>query len=301
MASTLTRASVVVMPVGEMSADGAGTQFSSLCPVLLRGAATEWPATTLWRERASLTKMMGGASAIVQCEESASGRFDPSRRLSTSIALTVGQVLDETLFVDGAAREHHDRPAPRARRLYCKLRLSEKLIGGLGKLPHGLVVAAGDALETRFWLGACGNETTLHFDLCHSVIAQIVGRKRVLLFPPGASASLYPFRVVDGAPRVSRVDLGAWLRGDAAECARHPNVRACAGALECTLHAGDVLYVPPGWWHHVEALDGNISVLLPFDMSAGEQRAMHRPWTSASWGTAADVFHESCASWCGHD
>jgi hypothetical protein len=56
------------------------------------------------------------------------------------------------------------------------------------------------------------------------------------------------------------------------------------GALECTLTPGDVLYIPPCWWHLVEALEGNISVLLPFDLTVAEQRVMRRPWTEASWG-----------------
>ena len=39
---------------------------------------------------------------------------------------------------------------------------------------------------------------------------------------------------------------------------------------EIELHAGDVLYIPPFFWHHVESLTNCISVLIPFDMSPEE-------------------------------
>ena len=98
---------------------------------------------------------------------------------------------------------------------------------------------------------------------------------------------LYPFAQADGNVRTSRVDLWAWRFGGEAEReaerASHPDV-ASAMALECVLSPGDVAYIPPGWWHSVESLSGSISVLLPFDMSLKEQRAMDRPWTRPEWG-----------------
>ena len=55
--------------------------------------------------------------------------------------------------------------------------------------------------------------------------------------------------------------------------------------LEQVLCPGDAVYIPPGWWHHVETLDeGSVSVLLPFDQSLAEQRTMDRPWTRSDWG-----------------
>lgn len=75
----------------------------------------------------------------------------------------------------------------------------------------------------------------------------------------------------------------AWLSADAAELRKHANV-ALAKAYTCVLEPGDVLYIPPGWWHHIEATAANISVLAPFDMSVEEQRAMSRPWIEATWG-----------------
>ena len=39
---------------------------------------------------------------------------------------------------------------------------------------------------------------------------------------------------------------------------------------EVLLQAGEMLYIPPGWWHTVENVTATIAVLLPFDMVDGE-------------------------------
>ena len=52
----------------------------------------------------------------------------------------------------------------------------------------------------------------------------------------------------------------------------------------CEIGPGEALYIPPFWWHHVTALTANVSVLLPWDLSAAEQSAAARPWTQPGWG-----------------
>ena len=179
---------------------------------------------------------------------------------------------------------------------------------------------------TTFWMGSAGAVTPLHFDHCrHTVICQIAGRNRVTVAPPSSNAYVYPHSAASGAVRTSRVNLWAWSRGDPAECARHPEF-GHAVQYECILSAGDVMYIPPAcalsWpsnacqltvhvnrrreaprthashtphvplragWRHVEALEGNVSVLLPFDMTRAEQDALPRPWTLPDWGSLPDA------------
>jgi hypothetical protein len=105
----------------------------------------------------------------------------------------------------------------------------------------------------------------------------------VTVCPPSSNEHLYPHSVASGAPRASRVDLDAWNRADDREVALHPSV-AHAQQYECLLCPGDVIYIPPAWWHHVEAIEANVSVLLPFDMSPSEQKTLPRPWTQPGWG-----------------
>ena len=127
----------------------------------------------------------------------------------------------------------------------CKLPLTPSLLGDLGAIPNALFGAPSAALrdEKRFWMSTRGAQTPLHFDHCHSVICQLVGRKRLTCFAPCDSIHLYPFPPPDGNVRTSRVDLWAWRFGASAaralEQQRFPNV-ACATPLECILSPGDV-------------------------------------------------------------
>ena len=61
---------------------------------------------------------------------------------------------------------------------------------------------------------APGCVTPLHFDLCHGLLTQLVGTKRVLLVAPEHSRSLHRNPPSHANPNSSPVDLPLWL-GDA--------------------------------------------------------------------------------------
>ena len=80
----------------------------------------------------------------------------------------------------------------------------------------------------------------------------MVGRKYVRLYAPACTARLYPF-TRGLTQNSSQVDLD---RPD------HAAFPAFFGAAfqECVLEAGQVLYIPPGWWHYVRAVSVSMSV-----------------------------------------
>lgn len=96
-----------------------------------------------------------------------------------------------------------------------------------------------------------GAVSPLHYDAAGSFLAQARGTKRLVLFPPSATAALYPYPPDHPLHRRSRVDLYA---PPARTAARFPRFAAEAlpSALEATLEEGDVIFLPPGWWHHIE-------------------------------------------------
>jgi hypothetical protein len=139
----------------------------------------------------------------------------------------------------------------------------------------------------KVWIGTKGNVTPLHFDMCHGCLIQISGTKNVILFPITSSQNLYPVPSSAGAPRTSRLDLPAVLSGCKVATERYPLVHSAVGGVQCTVHPGEALYIPPFWWHHVTAAEHNVSVLMPFDLSSEEQRRTVRPWTAPDWGVSS--------------
>jgi hypothetical protein len=99
-----------------------------------------------------------------------------------------------------------------------------------------------------------GNRTTAsaHYDMSNNIACCIVGRRRFTLFPPDQIANLYPgpLEPTPGGQVVSMVDFNA------PDLSRYPRfTEALASAQVAELEAGDVLFYPALWWHHVEALE----------------------------------------------
>ena len=115
--------------------------------------------------------------------------------------------------------------------------------------------------------------TPAHYDEQQNFFAQLCGRKRVILFPPGEFGALYPFPDHHPNDRQSQVDLYAY-ETDADARRRFPRFAGVRG-VEALLGPGDVLHIPQYWWHHIENLDhGCVSLNFWFkDSGAGAAAA----------------------------
>ena len=111
------------------------------------------------------------------------------------------------------------------------------------------------------WIGPAGTFTPLHFDLSNNLIAQIVGKKRVIMLPPSEAARLHHGRHVFSDVK----DLE-----DEARLALYPGARE-ARRFIVELGPGDLLFSPIGWWHQVRALA--FSVTITYINAAGPTKA----------------------------
>ena len=102
--------------------------------------------------------------------------------------------------------------------------------------------------------------THMHFDidLSHIMHTQFVGRKRVLLFPYEEQHKLYrkPFEVL------SLADFSNYHEKNGnPDYSKFPAVRSAKG-YEVILEHGDTLFMPGGYWHHMEYLDSGFAMSL---------------------------------------
>jgi hypothetical protein len=119
---------------------------------------------------------------------------------------------------------------------------------------HRRPVYCDDAwhLRAKFWLGKAGTVTPMHRDVPHNLNVHLTGRKRWLLYPPGA-AGMYPRGIFSGMPNFSAVDP------ERPDYARHPRFRG-KRAFGGIVGEGETLFIPHGWWHHTRSLEDAVAV-----------------------------------------
>ena len=109
--------------------------------------------------------------------------------------------------------------------------------------------------------GGQGSITHMHFDidLSHILHTQFMGRKKVLLFPYKEQHKLYrkPFEVL------SLADFSNYYDAEKSklDTKKFPALDFAKG-FEVTLEHGDTLFMPGGYWHHMEYLDSGFAMSL---------------------------------------
>ena len=103
--------------------------------------------------------------------------------------------------------------------------------------------------SVNLWMGQPGVIAHCHYDGYHNFYAQLFGRKTFRLFSPANWPGLYPFPYLHPSHAQAQVNLS--------DTSSRQRFRAVSRVLfyEVTLTPGDLLYIPPLWFHEVEALD----------------------------------------------
>ena len=108
-----------------------------------------------------------------------------------------------------------------------------------------------DEAVVNAWFGPGHTVSPLHHDPCHNLLAQVVGSKHIRIFHPKYSARLYPS---PGLLRnTSLVDV------ERPDAEAHPAFMGTP-CWECVLEEGEMLYIPPFFWHWVKAREVSFSV-----------------------------------------
>eukprot|EP00040_Diaphanoeca_grandis_P031947 m.192405 g.192405 ORF g.192405 m.192405 type:complete len:472 (-) comp32465_c0_seq2:498-1913(-) len=159
--------------------------------------------------------------------------FDQVRQLSTQTLSSTSDTKQQRKFVyaSGPIRDV----------------LHPSLVRQIGDI--GEVVENATASEMNVWFGGSNATAALHYDTSDNIYIPLIGRKRFLLFPPsvhkhGLHPSVHPY-YRQMLPKVSE------------NMRRNPSL---FGGMEAVVNPGDVLWIPPFWFHHVETVTPAVAI-----------------------------------------
>jgi len=93
----------------------------------------------------------------------------------------------------------------------------------------------------NFWMNSAEARSSTHYDPHHNLLCVVSGRKKVVLWPPSASPSLYPMPIYGEASNHSSVGLENPNLSD------YPRAEhSLKQSQEITLNAGDAVFIPEG-------------------------------------------------------
>ena len=205
-------------------------------PVIVTDDLKDWAGTTRWTFE-ELRERWGGrtVSAWVTPE----GEWDHA---SDRQDVLFSELLDAALS-SGPGRRRISGP---------QLNLERDIPWAAERVTCPAFVPANRLVSTNLWLQAAGDKTHLHWDQDPGVLGLLNGEKEIALFAPGDRRSLYPIGSGSGV-NWSQVDFWRW---DADAFPKFADARA----IRLTLRAGEMLIVPPTWWHCVHTTKPSISL-----------------------------------------
>lgn len=238
--------------------------FDPLRPAILTDCMAGWPAMRRWCDAAYLLECAGERTVPVEVGASYT-QADWSQELQRFGDFLRRHLMGETTAADAGSHDEpveylaqHNLfdqiPALRADLLvpeYCCLRSEPAEAADATSKPLTSAAAAAE-VDIRAWLGPAGTVSPAHTDPKHNLLCQVFGHKQVILAAPGDTANMY-------AHGQRMLHNTSQLDAEAVDVQRFPRAAAVRW-YRTRLYRGEMLYIPPGWWHHVRALERSFSV-----------------------------------------
>lgn len=218
--------------------------YDKSMPIVIRNLSHDWPAYTKWNW--DYFKQLVGDKRVPLYNNIKSDAYTPIN--TADDYKTFGEYIDMISHGPAGWRIFLFNIFDHAPQLINDFTWPEHMMKGFVKKYPML------------FTGGATSITHMHFDidLSHILHTQFAGRKRVLLFPFEEQYKLYrkPFEVL------SLADFSNYYMQDGGpDYEKFPALKLANG-LEATLEHGDTLFMPAGWWHHMEYLDSGFAMSL---------------------------------------
>ncbi|XP_011300514.1 lysine-specific demethylase 8 isoform X2 [Fopius arisanus] len=214
--------------------------FVKKIPAVLEGCIDHWRALTRWKNPNYLLKMGGTRTVPIEIGSKYTEE-DWSQHLIT---------LSE--FIKSHVTKNNDKLGYLAQ---------HQLFEQIPELKEDFSIpdycSFSDNTEDSFpdinaWFGPKGTVSPLHYDPKNNLLCQVFGCKRVILYHPNDSNNLYPYdtRLLCNTAQVDPINP---------DYDNFPDFKYARGMM-CYLNEGEMLFIPPGWWHHVVSLTPCFSI-----------------------------------------
>ena len=219
--------------------------YSVMKPLVITGMAKEWPAYDKWNW--DYFKAAVGGQEVGVYNNTKSDAYTPVNKADDYMKF--GDYLDMVKQGPVGLRIFLFNIFQHAPQLVSDFSWPEHLMKGFVKRYPMLFV------------GGAGSVTHMHFDidLSHIIHTQFIGRKRVLLFPYEEQRNLYrkPWEVLSFVNFENYFDAA----NNKLQVENYPALKNARG-YEVILEHGDTLFMPAGYWHHMEYIDSGFAMSL---------------------------------------
>ncbi|VVN70308.1 cupin-like domain-containing protein [Pseudomonas fluorescens] len=209
-------------------------------PLIICNSITDWPLFNISKQ--DTLKYFEGLQGIARKGDYADQAFSNKRKFQTVSMVDFVQSID----TPESTHTRSDLPAYLGNNI-----LPEKL---LELIKHPLYFEKNQYVAPRIWIGPKNTLTPLHRDDVDNLFVQVRGSKRFILAAPH-----------------NRAALGAWsttAAGGLDGCdfdPENPDYNSFPNSQQVhflifELEAGQILYLPEGWFHQVRSLSPSISV-----------------------------------------
>lgn len=225
-------------------------------PLIIRGLVSDWPLVSAGQD--------SNQAAIDYLNQ-----FYNKKPVHTLIAepQEKGRYFYNESLTGFNFSRHHMLLNEMLDRLLTPNQIGESLYVGSTSVNHILpglrqkndIEALQDTSLVSIWIGN-HSRIAAHYDIPDNLAAVAVGKRRFTLFPPDQLDNLYvgPLDFTPAGQPASLVDFHQ------PDFDKHPKFKhAVEQAQIAELEAGDAIFIPSMWWHHVEGL-GSLNILINY-------------------------------------